>query len=234
MKSVSCPRASSGFTTACCEASPSPVSPTTTNETSSRPAWSAMIRSSGSFPACLLQLHPEAPLVVCRVPEEGRQVLVARLPERVRVDPGERTPARRPARRSPRTATRPRRASRATTPRTALPFRGFPDLPTFPGRHQYPFPAGYVAQRPKSRRVKSLENLRSGSCSSTASQRHRVQQNVQGGEQRDPRVAQKLGHTFLHPPYKPAVTVEEQRGIGPSGSPCSCPARKPPHKNRQR
>src|SRR5918995_1567597 len=56
MKSVSCPHARSGLTTAGCEASPSPVSPTTINETSSRPACSATIRSLGSFPDCLCSL----------------------------------------------------------------------------------------------------------------------------------------------------------------------------------
>src|SRR5215217_8345353 len=50
MKCVFCPHASSGFTTAYCESSPSPVSPTTRNETSSRSVWSS-IRSFGSFPA---------------------------------------------------------------------------------------------------------------------------------------------------------------------------------------
>src|SRR5918998_6385362 len=53
MKSVSRPHARSGLTTACCEASPSPVSPTTMNEISSRSAHSSMSRSSESFPACL-------------------------------------------------------------------------------------------------------------------------------------------------------------------------------------
>src|SRR5918998_5558425 len=50
MKSVSRPRASNGLTTAYCEASPSPVSPTTRNETSSRSACRSRIRSFCSFP----------------------------------------------------------------------------------------------------------------------------------------------------------------------------------------
>src|SRR5918998_2377461 len=51
IKSVSRPRASSGLTTACCEASPSPVSPTTIKETSSRSACRSRIKSLGSCPA---------------------------------------------------------------------------------------------------------------------------------------------------------------------------------------
>src|SRR5215218_2271598 len=51
IKAVSLPTSSSGGTTANCEASPSPVSPTTSKENSSRSACSSITRFGCSFPA---------------------------------------------------------------------------------------------------------------------------------------------------------------------------------------
>src|SRR5918998_2505909 len=65
MKSVSRPRASSGFTSAYWEASPSPVSPTTRKETSSRPACWSRIKSSGrpTVSRCILIQRRRSTLV---------------------------------------------------------------------------------------------------------------------------------------------------------------------------